>query len=225
VSFAAPLLLAWLLAQGATPATPAAPAGPAPPVEQTPAPPALPAPPVEQAPAPPVEQAPAPPVEQAPAPVPLSAPVPLPAPDEPPRYGDAGSSELSLALGYSSASGLLAGGGFRRFVLAGVAPGVEASVQSGAGSTLGLVLGTVRLVPVRTGQLALVVTGRAGRVLLSSHDDGWGAGGGAGVIVSLAAHVGLELGYDVLWLLPSTFCADLSSCVVQGPVVGLRLAF
>jgi hypothetical protein len=213
VSSAAPVLLAWLLAQGATPAAPAPDAPPAPPVEQAPAPPS------EQAPAPPVEQALAPPAEQAP------APIPLPAPDEPPRYGDAGSSELSLALGYSSASGLLAGGGFRRFVLAGVAPGVEASVQSGTGSTLGLILGTVRLVPVRTRQLALVVTGRAGRVLLSSHDDGWGAGGGLAVIVSLAEHVGLELGYDVLWLLPSTFCQVLSSCVVQGPVVGLRLAF
>jgi hypothetical protein len=29
----------------------------------------------------------------------------------------------------------------------------------------------------------------------------------------------------VLWLLPGSFCADLTSCTVQGPTVGLRLAF
>ena len=134
-------------------------------------------------------------------------------------------SELSLALGYSSASGFLGGAGFRRFVVDGVAPGLEASVQSGSGTTVGMLLGTLRLAPVRTRQLALVVTGRAGRVLLSSHDDGWGAGGGAGVIWFIAPHAGIELGYEVLWLLPQSFCADLTSCTVQGPVIGLRLSF
>jgi hypothetical protein len=134
-------------------------------------------------------------------------------------------SELSLAVGYSSESGLLGGAGFRRFVLTGLAPGLEASVQTGAGTTIGLVLGSLRVVPIRTRQVAVALTGRAGRVLLSCHDDGWGAGGGASVIVSVAANVGLELGYDVLWLLPASFCADLSSCTIQGPVIGLRVAF
>ena len=134
-------------------------------------------------------------------------------------------SELSLAFGYSSVSGVLGGAGFRRFVIDGLAPGLEASVQTGAGTTLGLVLGTLRLVPLRTRQIAFVLTGRAGRVLLSEHDDGWGAGGGVGVIMFLSPNVGLELGYDVLWLSPRSFCADLSSCTIQGPVIGLRLAF
>jgi hypothetical protein len=163
-----------------------------------------------------------------PAPAAEPAPEPPPAvfvPPEPPLYGDAGTSELSLALGYSSVSGFLAGGGFRRFVLPGVAPGLEASVQSGSGQTLGLVLGTVRLVPIRARQFALVLTGRAGRVLLSSHDDGWGAGGGVGVIFSLGANIGIELGYDVLWLLPDSFCRDLSACTIQGPAFGLRFYF
>ncbi|HTA19412.1 MAG TPA: hypothetical protein VK989_08975 [Polyangia bacterium] len=148
-----------------------------------------------------------------------------PPPVEPASYGYRGMSELSLALGYSSDSGLLAGGGYRRFVFTGVAPGAEASVQTGAGTTIGLVLATLRLAPIRTRQFAFVVTGRGGRVLLSHHDDGWGAGVGAGVIISLAANVGLELGYDVLWLLPTAFCADLSACTLQGPVIGLRLSF
>jgi hypothetical protein len=133
--------------------------------------------------------------------------------------------ELSLALGYSSVSGFLGGGGFRRFVLDGLAPGIEASVQTGNGTTIGLLLGTLRLAPVRTHQLAVVVTGRAGRVLLSHHDDGWGAGGGAGIIWFVSPHAGIEIGYDVLWLLPQSFCADLSTCTLQGPVVGLRFAF
>jgi len=155
----------------------------------------------------------------------VAPPPPLPSPAEPAAYGHQGMSELSLALGYSSDSGFLAGGGFRRFVVTGLAPGAEASVQTGAGTTIGLLLATLRLAPIRTRQVAFVVTGRGGRVLLSHHDDGWGAGVGAGVIVSLAANIGLELGYDVLWLLPASFCADLSACTLQGPVIGLRVAF
>jgi hypothetical protein len=182
-----------------------------------------PPPPAEPA---PVTTSPAPaPVEVPPELPPEIAPPPLPPPAEPASYGYQGMSELSLALGYSSDSGFLAGGGFRRFVVTGLAPGAEASVQTGAGTTIGLLLATLRLAPIRTRQLAIVVTGRGGRVLLSHHDDGWGAGVGAGVIVSLAANVGLELGYDVLWLLPASFCADLSACTLQGPVIGLRVAF
>ncbi len=168
------------------------------------------------------------PVATSPEPAPIEAPpelAPPPPPVEPASYGYRGMSELSLALGYSSDSGFLAGGGYRRFVFTGIAPGAEASVQTGAGTTIGLLLATLRLAPIRARQFAFVVTGRGGRVLLSHHDDGWGAGVGAGVIISLADNVGLELGYDVLWLLPASFCADLSACTLQGPVIGLRLAF
>ena len=35
----------------------------------------------------------------------------------------------------------------------------------------------------------------------------------------------LEIGYEFLDLYPSSFCADLSTCVLQGPVFGLRLSF
>jgi len=198
-------LLAWILAQAAEPA--------------------LPTPPVEP-PAPTAAPDPAPPPEvQAAAPEELPPPPLPPPPPEPLLYGYKGMSEVSLAFGYSSASGFLGGGGFRTFVIDGLAPGLEASVQTGAGTTIGMLLGSLRVAPVRTRQLAVVVTGRAGRVLISHHDDGWGAGGGAGVIWFVAPHAGIELGYEVLWLLPRSFCADLTSCTVQGPVIGLRFSF
>ena len=55
-------------------------------------------------------------------------------PPEPRRYGDRGTPELALGLGYSSLSGFLAAGGFRYFVLDGVVPGVEATYVSGGRS-------------------------------------------------------------------------------------------
>jgi hypothetical protein len=159
-------------------------------------------------------------------------PPPPPPPPEPlraryGRYGDRGSTEIALGVGYSSLTGFLAAAGWRTFVVDGIAPGVEATyVSGGAGGTeLGLLMAALRLVPVRTSRVALVLTGRAGRVLLAQHDDGWGAGGGVGVILFLFQGGGVELGYEALKLLRARFCADLSSCVISGPVVGLRLTF
>jgi hypothetical protein len=81
------------------------------------------------------------------------------------------------------------------------------------------------VVPLRTATLALVVTGAAGRVFLSDHADGWAVGGDAGILLFFSRHVGLELGYRVLKLLPGSFCADLSDCVLHQPVLGLRITF
>jgi hypothetical protein len=230
------LLFGWLAQAPPAVAPPAAPDAPAP--AARPAEPARPPPPLPEPPPPlpppystddePPSGEPPPPVDFPP---PRAAPLEPPLPPPPPparrarRYGDEGTSELSLALGYSSQSGWLAGGGYRHYFLDGVAPGVEASLQSADGQTLGLLLASVRLVPLRQSSMALVVTGRAGRVLLSGHDDGWGAGGGVGLIFFLSPNVGVEIGYDVLWLLPSGFCADLSSCSIRGPELGLRVAF
>ena len=88
-------------------------------------------------------------------------------------------------------------------------------------------MGALRVVPVRSGSAALVLTGRAGRVMLGDHEDGWAAGGGGGVIVFLGArgNVGLEIGYEALRLLPARFCEDLRACVLHGPVLGLRISF
>jgi hypothetical protein len=143
------------------------------------------------------------------------------------RYADRGTSEVAVGLGYSSYTGFLAGGGFHYFVIDGLGPGVEGTwVAGGSGtSSYGLLLASVRAVPLRTSSVAFVLTPRAGRVFLGHHDDGWGAGGGAGVIIPLGGLAGVELGYEALRLLPSSFCADLSTCWLQGPVIGLRLGF
>jgi hypothetical protein len=145
-------------------------------------------------------------------------------PEEPRRYGDAGTSEVNVLLGLSSA-GVAFGGGFRYFVVDGVAPGVEGAVYRVNGVTYGYTFGSVRVVPLRFEKFALVLTGRAGRVYLSDHSDGWAYGGDAGVVFMLGKHVGLELGWEVLRLAPASFCADLEDCVVQRPVLGVRVVF
>jgi len=136
-------------------------------------------------------------------------------------------SELGIGLGYSRVIGFVGAGAFRYFVIDGVAPGVEATYISGGSDSLstGLLMAAVRLVPVRTQSVALVLTGRGGRVFFGSHEDGWGAGGAAGILVMMSPTAGIELGYEALRLLPSSFCADLRSCVMHGPVIGIRVAF
>jgi hypothetical protein len=160
-------------------------------------------------------------------PPPLS---PADAEEEPPQYGDQGSSHLALSLGLGGGPGgirWLGGAEYGYFLLGGVAPGVEAQVSGGTGVlTTGLLLGTIRLVPVRTSAISIFVSGRAGRVLVSSHSDGWAAGGGGGLIFFAGGRVGFEVAYDILRYLPQSFCNDLSSgCTAQGPRVGLVAGF
>lgn len=247
------MALAWFAGTGYAPAPPASPApapgfAPAPPATTDPsaapaAPPTTPATPPTAAPPPPATSTPPPAPPAAPGATPPASPQP-PFPDEnelplappphshpsvpppPHRYGDPGSTELSLALGYTRQTGFFGGGGFRRFVISGIAPGIEASVQRSDGQpTTGLVLASLKLVPVRGEMAALIITGRAGRAFIFDHDDGWAAGGSLGAIVFLSPGVGLELGYSILWLMPRHFCADLVSCRIEGPELGLRVVF
>jgi hypothetical protein len=152
---------------------------------------------------------------------------PAPPPPPPRRYADQGTSHLGVALGLGTGSGgfaWLAGGEYGYFVVGGLAPGVDAQVSGGTGRpTVGLTLGTLRLLPFRSDVVSLVLIGRGGRVYLSDHPDGWGVGGGAGLIFFSGARVGFQIGYDVLRLTPSSFCADLSSCTLQGLSLGLVL--
>jgi hypothetical protein len=157
-------------------------------------------------------------------------PPPAVAEAPPPRYGDQGSSHLGLILGLGGGSGGVrwAGGvDYGYFLVDGVAPGIEVQVSGGSGLlTTGLALGTLRLVPLRTESLSLFVVGRAGRVLLSDHPDGWAAGGGGGIIYFTGARIGVQVSYDALKLFPGSFCADLGGgCVVQGLQVGLVAGF
>jgi hypothetical protein len=146
--------------------------------------------------------------------------------DESGSYGRQGSIHLGLGLGLgSSGHGMAYSGGvaFGYFVLTGVAPGVDAEVSGGSGLlTTGLVTGTLRLVPIRTRVFAGFLIGRAGRVLIASHADGWAAGGGAGVIYYPGGRMGVQVSYEVLGLMPSTFCHDLSNgCRLDSLSLGL----
>jgi hypothetical protein len=148
----------------------------------------------------------------------------------PKRYGDQGTSHFGLLLGIGGGGGGFAwAGGFNYgyFVLDGVAPGVDAEISGGSGLlTTGLTLATLRLVPVRTSAVSLFVIGRGGRVFMAGHPDGWGVGGGGGIIYFTSAHVGLQLSYDYLRLEPSSFCADLAhGCALQGFGIGLAIGF
>jgi len=176
---------------------------------------------------PPAEAAPAattPPPETAAPPAPQPT---LQAPTPPRRYGDKGSVELGLGLTYSSETGFAAMGSGRYYVVDCVAPGIEATFVAGgtAASRYGLLLGALRVVPLRVGTIALALTGRAGRVFIGDHDDGWGLGGAVSVLFMLSPTVGFELGYEFLRLLPSTFCADLDTCVLHGPIIAVRFGF
>jgi hypothetical protein len=145
-------------------------------------------------------------------------------------YGRKGSMHLGLSLGLGTSSkGALYGGGAEAgyFVVTGVAPGISVDVNGGTGrSTTGLLMGTLRVVPLRIDSLALFLIGRAGRVLVSSHTDGWGAGGGAGVVVGVGSNMGVQISYEILGLMPNSFCKDFESgCRLDsfglGLVVGL----
>jgi len=182
--------------------------------------------------------APAVPAEAAPAAVPPPAPTaepapPPPLPQPPPprqrRYGDRGTVEIGLGLGYSTETGFVGAASGRYYVVDRVAPGIEGTFVSGSSgsdaSRYGLLLAALRIIPVRISSLALVLTGRAGRVLLGDHPDGWGVGGAAGILFLFSPTVGLELGYEALRLLPASFCADLESCWLHGPVIAVRFGF
>jgi hypothetical protein len=156
------------------------------------------------------------------------APEPPPPPAPAPVYGDQGTSHIGLVLGLGGGSGgfaWAAGANYGYFIIDGVAPGIDAEVSGGTNQlTAGLVLGTLRLVPIRTSSMSLFVIGRGGRVMLSDHPDGWGLGGGGGIIFFTGPHLGLQLTYDILRLTPSSFCNNLSNgCTLQGFGVGVVL--
>jgi hypothetical protein len=172
----------------------------------------------------------APPSElpQPPPPPPPTPPPPtLQAPAPPRRYGDKGSIELGLGLTYSSEAGFAAAAAARYYVVDGIAPGLEATFVAGgsAASRYGVLLGALRVVPLRLSSIAFAVTARGGRVFVGDHSDGWGLGGAASVMFLFSPTVGLELGYEFLRLLPTTFCADLDGCTIRGPIIAVRFGF
>lgn len=155
--------------------------------------------------------------------IPAAAP-----PEEETGYGRKNSMHLGLSLGLGGGSGGLrfAGGlGFGYFLVTGVAPGVDLSVNGGSGVlTTTSLTGTLRLVPIRTNNFSLFLIGRAGRLFISSHDDTWVAGGGAGVVVPFGRSAGLVISYEILGLWPSSHCSDLANgCRLDSFGLGLIL--
>ena len=137
---------------------------------------------------------------------------------------------LGLSLGIGSGTGGMryaGGAGFGYFLVTGVAPGVDASVNGGADVlTTEALTGTLRLVPIRTSGYAIFLIGRAGRLFMHNHADAWAAGGGAGVVIATGGNVGLQLSYEILGLWPPGHCSDLASgCRLDafglGLIVGL----
>jgi hypothetical protein len=148
----------------------------------------------------------------------------------PGRYGDRGSSHVGFVVGLGGGGGgfrYLAGAEYGYFVWDGVAPGLEAQVSGGDDVlTTGLTMGTLRLVPLRTGWASLFVVGRGGRVFLSDHEDLWGAGGSAGVILFNGPRFGISVAYEYLRLFPADACDDLTDdCAIHGPSIGVAVGF
>jgi len=162
-----------------------------------------------------------------PPPAPAPQPVLQAAPPRPRRYGDKGSVELGLGLTYSSEAGFAAAGSGRYYVVDGIAPGLEATFVAGgtAASRYGLLLAALRVVPLRMNTFAFALTGRAGRVFVGDHSDGWGAGGAFSVLFLFSPTVGLELGYELLRLFPTSFCSDVGGCNIYGPIIAVRFGF
>jgi hypothetical protein len=153
-----------------------------------------------------------------------------PVPDEGGGYGRRHSVHLGLSLGVGSGTNGMryaGGAGFGYFLVTGVAPGLDVSINGGSGLlTTSALTGTLRLVPLRLPGFALFLIGRAGRLFIASHADVWGAGGGAGAVIAAGGNLGLIISYEVLGLWPSDSCADLASgCRLDSFGLGLVLGF
>jgi hypothetical protein len=154
----------------------------------------------------------------------------VPAPDSDGGYGRRHSVHLGLSLGVGNGtSGMryAGGAGFGYFILTGVAPGADVSINGGSGVlTTAAVTGTLRLVPIRTHGFALFLIGRAGRLFIANHADTWGSGGGAGVILAVGDNMGVQLSYEILGLWPSSHCSDLASgCRLDSFGLGLVVGY
>jgi hypothetical protein len=145
-------------------------------------------------------------------------------------YGRRHSVHLGLSLGVGSGTHGMryAGGvGFGYFILTGVAPGADVSVNGGSDVlTTAAVTGTLRLVPLRTPSFALFLIARAGRLFIASHADAWGAGGGLGAVIATGGNVGLQISYEMLGLFPSRHCSDLrNGCRLDSFGLGLIVGY
>lgn len=145
------------------------------------------------------------------------------------RYGDAGTIHLGFGFGfgYSTFGSSYAGGvAFNYFVIDRVAPGVEVGVSGGKNLlTVFSTAATLRLLPLRTEFVDVIVIPRFGRLFLLDFEDFWAVGGTLGVIFWTGGRVGLQAGYQYERLFGGT-CEDLrQGCNRHGASFGIVLGF
>ncbi|MCG5054155.1 MAG: hypothetical protein KA712_14420 [Myxococcales bacterium] len=151
-------------------------------------------------------------------------------PAAPPRYGDAGSHHVGVALGLGGGgNGFVwaAGAEYGHFLFDGLAPTVEVDVSGGSEVlTVASTMAAVRWLPWRAGPLWPLLVPRAGRLFVENNPDLWGAGATVGALVALGGPMALQISYDYLRLFPGTDCEALSNgCSLERWGLGLVLGF
>jgi hypothetical protein len=140
-----------------------------------------------------------------------------------------GDTEVGLILGLGAGGGTYgwaAGGSFAYYVLPGLAPGLEVTVQGGGE---GIPTETWTLVPlkwvlVRSYDFAPYLVAEGGRIFVNGYDDLWIAGGGPGVHIFSSRHVGLKAQGIFYRLFPADVCDGLADGCT-GFQLGLGLGF
>ena len=148
----------------------------------------------------------------------------------PPPYGAAGSSEITGALALAIDGRWGAALGYRRFLAAGLAPGLAVAYDSFDTSNDSndaleeiWLLASLRIVPLRIPRFALALTPQAGRVFVWGYSDGWTWGGSAAAVFALTPHFNLEAGVEFFFFGPAAFSSSISSSAIYRPMVGVSV--
>ena len=101
----------------------------------------------------------------------------------------------------------------------------RSSAAAAAASRYGLLLASLRLVPLRLSSIAFALTGRGGRVLLGDHADGWGAGRRRRRDVPVLAHRRVRARLRVAAAPSRQLLRRSHGCYIHGPIIGVRFGF
>jgi len=150
---------------------------------------------------------------------------------EDPRPFAQGDMEVSLGLGLSSGDGgtqYALGGAFFYYVLPGLAPGVDVTVQGGSGiATQTWALLPLKWVLYRSYDFAPYLVVEAGRIFIADGvPDLWIAGGGPGFHLFSGRRVGLKAQVVFYQMFPSDRCEGfVDGCTGYLLGLGLSIAF
>lgn len=145
------------------------------------------------------------------------------------RYGDAGTMHLAFGIGLgvgtfgTSYAGNVA---YNYFVVNAVGPGIDVGISGGDNLlTVLSTAATLRLLPIRTEAVDVLITPRFGRLFMLEFEDFWAAGATAGVIFWPGGRVGLQLGYRYERLFGGP-CGELrQGCNLHGTSFGIVVGF